>query len=62
MRPQAFNLLGLLHTNIVRLAQHAPVRANLNGGLDRLEHLNETLQRIRVTLTDTAASKQALLK
>ena len=38
----AFNLLGLMHPAIARLAQYSPVWADLNGGLDKIANVKRS--------------------
>lgn len=55
-----FNLMCLLHPEMVKLAQSAPVLADLNGGLHAVSDLNEVLQEIRRSLQKEAALKKAI--
>ncbi|KAH6634613.1 hypothetical protein B0J18DRAFT_376636 [Chaetomium sp. MPI-SDFR-AT-0129] len=58
----AFNLLGLMSPTIVDLCQHEPVFADLNGGLQFIPNLNETMTRERKTLTETSEVRRAVSK
>lgn len=58
----AFNILGLMHTKMVRMAESAPVYADLNGGLDAVNNLAEFTKEIRNELTNSANIKRALAK
>ncbi|KAJ2358940.1 fatty acid synthase alpha subunit Lsd1 [Coemansia sp. RSA 2618] len=42
-REMAFNILGLLHPQISRIAHRQPVWADLNGGLDRQDKLGKLM-------------------
>ncbi|KAJ2739815.1 fatty acid synthase alpha subunit Lsd1 [Coemansia sp. Cherry 401B] len=39
-REMAFSILGLLHTQVARIAHRQPVRADLSGGMGRLSRLD----------------------
>jgi fatty acid synthase subunit alpha len=58
----AFNLLGLMSPTIVDLCQNEPVFADLNGGLQFIPNLNETMTRERKTLTETSEIRRAVTK
>lgn len=58
----AFNLLGLMSPTIVDLCQNEPVFADLNGGLQFITNLNETMTRERKTLTETSEIRRAVTK
>ena len=58
----AFNLLGLMSPTIVDLCQNEPVFADLNGGLQFIPNLNETMTRERKTLTETSEIRRAVSK
>jgi fatty acid synthase subunit alpha len=58
----AFNLLGLMSPTIVDLCQSEPVFADLNGGLQFIPNLNETMTRERKTLTETSEIRRAVTK
>ncbi|KAK4125893.1 hypothetical protein N657DRAFT_591730 [Parathielavia appendiculata] len=58
----AFNLLGLMAPTIVDLCQSQPVFADLNGGLQFIPNLNETMTRERKTLTETSETRRAVNK
>jgi fatty acid synthase subunit alpha len=58
----AFNLLGLMSPSIVDLCQSEPVFADLNGGLQFIPNLNETMTRERKTLTETSEIRRAVTK
>ncbi|KAH6685704.1 fatty acid synthase subunit alpha reductase [Plectosphaerella plurivora] len=58
----AFNLLGLLSPTIVDLCQSEPVFADLNGGLQFIPNLNETMTRLRKDIMETSEVRQAVAK
>ncbi|AEO60709.1 hypothetical protein MYCTH_2310232 [Thermothelomyces thermophilus ATCC 42464] len=58
----AFNLLGLMSQTIVDLCQNEPVFADLNGGLQFIPNLNETMTKERKTLTETSEIRYAVSK
>ncbi|KAK4149606.1 fatty acid synthase subunit alpha [Chaetomidium leptoderma] len=58
----AFNLLGLMSPTIVDLCQNEPVFADLNGGLQFIPNLNETMTRERKSLTETSEIRRAVTK
>lgn len=58
----AFNLLGLMSPAIVDLCQNEPVFADLNGGLQFITNLNETMTRERKRLMETSEIRSAVTK
>lgn len=58
----AFNLLGLMSPTIVDLCQNEPVFADLNGGLQFIPNLNETMTKQRKSLTETSEIRRAVTK
>lgn len=58
----AFNLLGLMSPTIVDLCQSEPVFADLNGGLQFIANLNETMTRERKSLTESSEIRRAVTK
>ncbi len=58
----AFNLLGLMSPAIVDLCQNEPIFADLNGGLQFLTNLNETMTRERKALTESVEIRSAVSK
>lgn len=58
----AFNLLGLMSPTIVDLCQNEPVFADLNGGLQFLPNLNETMTKIRKDIMETSDIRRAISK
>ncbi|KAJ2452874.1 fatty acid synthase alpha subunit Lsd1 [Coemansia sp. RSA 2336] len=55
----AFNILGLLHPDIVDIAQHVPIWADLNGGLQRIQNVNEAVNSARAYLQQESGRRQA---
>jgi len=58
----AFNLLGLMSPAIIDLCQAEPVFADLNGGLQFIPDLNETMSKLRKEIMDTSEVRQAVTK
>ena len=58
----AFNLLGLMSPTVVDLCQNEPVFADLNGGLQFITNLNETMTQQRKTLMETSEIRRAVSK
>lgn len=58
----AFNLLGLMSPTIVDLCQNEPVFADLNGGLQFITNLNETMTSQRKNLMETSDIRKAVTK
>lgn len=58
----AFNLLGLMSPTVVDLCQNEPVFADLNGGLQFIPNLNETMTKERKSITETREIRQAVSK
>ncbi|KAK3312390.1 fatty acid synthase alpha subunit reductase [Apodospora peruviana] len=58
----AFNLLGLMSPTIVDLCQNEPIFADLNGGLQFISNLNETMTNQRKTLMETSEIRRAVTK
>lgn len=50
VQEMAFNLLGLMHPNLVRLAEASPIFADLNGGMSCLKDLHLVTRSIRAGL------------
>jgi len=62
VKEMAFNLMGLLHPDVVAVAQLQPVCANLTGGMDVLQNLSATTASIRAQIADEVSVKKALRK
>ncbi|KAJ9137268.1 Fatty acid synthase subunit alpha [Pleurostoma richardsiae] len=58
----AFNLLGLMAPSIVDLCQNEPVFADLNGGLQFIPNLNDTMTKLRKDIMDTSEVRKAVTK
>ncbi|KAI1648063.1 uncharacterized protein F4817DRAFT_335743 [Daldinia loculata] len=56
----AFNLLGLMSPDIVDLCQIEPVFADLNGGLQFIPNLNDTMTRLRKDIMETSEVRRAV--
>jgi fatty acid synthase subunit beta len=57
----AFNLMGLLHPDMVVLAQNEPVLADLNGCLHLVPQLNVVVSDLRASLIAEASLKKAVV-
>ena len=58
----AFNLLGLMSPTIVNLCQVEPVFADLNGGLQFIPNLKETMSNLRKEIMDKSELLKAVTK
>lgn len=58
----AFNLLGLMSPDIVNLCQVEPVFADLNGGLQFIPDLNDTMTNLRKDIMETSEVRKAVTK
>lgn len=58
----AFNLLGLMSPVIVDLCQSEPVFADLNGGLQFIPDLNETMTNLRKDIMESSEVRKAVTK
>ncbi|TRX96568.1 hypothetical protein FHL15_002470 [Xylaria flabelliformis] len=58
----AFNLLGLMSPDIVDICQNEPVFADLNGGLQFIPDLNDTMTRLRKDIMETSEVRRAVTK
>ncbi|KAH6895234.1 hypothetical protein B0T10DRAFT_477436 [Thelonectria olida] len=58
----AFNLLGLMSPHLVDLCQSEPVFADLNGGLQFIPSLNETMTKLRKDIMETSEIRSAVSK
>ncbi|KAF6812261.1 fatty acid synthase alpha subunit [Colletotrichum sojae] len=58
----AFNLLGLMSPTIVDLCQSQPVFADLNGGLQFIPDLNQTMTKLRKDIMETSEVRRAVTK
>lgn len=58
----AFNLLGLMSSDIADICQNEPVFADLNGGLQFIPNLNETMTKLRKDIMETSEVRRAVTK
>lgn len=58
----AFNLLGLMSATIVDLCQSEPVFADLNGGLQFIPNLNESMTKLRKDIMESSEIRRAVTK
>lgn len=58
----AFNLLGLMSPVLVDICQNEPVFADLNGGLQFIPTLNETMTKLRKDIMETSDIRRAVSK
>ncbi|KAJ3188792.1 3-oxoacyl-[acyl-carrier-protein] synthase [Gaertneriomyces sp. JEL0708] len=58
----AFNLVGLLHPDIVKLSEVDPVWADLNGGLHFVAELNKVSSELRRDLLETSEVRRAVAR
>jgi fatty acid synthase subunit beta len=56
----AFNILGLMHPRIAQISQHQPLWADLNGGLQFINDLQQLSQRLRVELQEHSQIRKAV--
>jgi len=56
----AFNLMGLLHPDMVVVAQNEPVLADLNGCLHLVPHLNVAVSDLRASLIEEASLQKSI--
>ena len=56
----ALNLVSLMHPNVVKLAEHNPVWADLNGGLHLVQDLNNISSSLRASIREDAAQRSAV--
>lgn len=57
----SFNLMGLLHPEMVEAAQNEPVLADLNGCLHLVPDLNVVVSDLRASLIEEAAIKKSIV-
>ncbi|KAI8824957.1 uncharacterized protein EV422DRAFT_605412 [Fimicolochytrium jonesii] len=58
----AFNIIGLLHQNIVKLSMNDPIWADLNGGLQFVADLNKISSGLRQSLLETSEIRRAVAR
>jgi len=56
----AFNLIGLMHSDICKLCLKNPVFADLNGGLQFIDNLNSNINMIRTILNETSEIRRSI--
>lgn len=59
-KEMAFNILGLMTPEIVKLCQEEPVMADLNGGLQFIENLKDFTSKLRSDLMESAEVRRAV--
>ncbi|KAI5966986.1 FAS2 [Candida pseudojiufengensis] len=59
-KEMAFNILGLLTPDIIKLCQENPIMADLNGGLQFIDNLKEFTSKLRNDLTENADIRRAV--
>jgi fatty acid synthase subunit alpha len=59
-KEMAFNILGLLTPELVKLCQEEPIMADLNGGLQFIDNLKEFTSKLRTDLVETADVRRAV--
>ncbi|KAJ3148374.1 3-oxoacyl-[acyl-carrier-protein] synthase [Geranomyces michiganensis] len=58
----AFNLIGLLHNDIVNMSMTDPIWADLNGGLHFVADLNDISSKLRQNLLETSEIRRAVAR
>lgn len=58
----AFNLLGLMSPTVVDVCQNEPVWADLNGGLQFISNLNDTMTNLRKEIMEKSEIRRAVNK
>ncbi|KAJ1720209.1 beta subunit of fatty acid synthetase, partial [Coemansia biformis] len=61
-REMAFNILGLLHPQVVDIAHREPVWADFGGGMERVPGLGAALKRVRATIDQESATRRLVAK
>jgi fatty acid synthase subunit beta len=56
----AFNILGLMHPCIVKISQHQPISASIDGGLHFITNLYQLLHDLRVDLQENSQILKAI--
>ncbi|KAJ2369194.1 fatty acid synthase alpha subunit Lsd1 [Coemansia sp. RSA 2610] len=57
-REMALNLVGLLLPGVFDLAQHVPIWADINGGLQRIQHVNRAVSEARQRVQQRGSRRQ----
>ncbi|KAJ2812230.1 fatty acid synthase alpha subunit Lsd1, partial [Coemansia sp. 'formosensis'] len=61
-REMAFNILGLAHPRIRRLASRQPIWADLNGGMGCIENVGDTVGKARMDIQRKSSTLQAIAR
>ncbi|KAJ1719625.1 fatty acid synthase alpha subunit Lsd1, partial [Coemansia biformis] len=61
-REMAFNILGLLHPQVIDIAHREPVWADFGGGMERVPGLGAVLKRVRATIDQESATRRLVAK
>lgn len=59
-KEMAFNILGLMTPEVVRMCEDGPVMADLNGGLQFIENLREFTNELRTDINNTSDVRRAV--
>ena len=59
-KEMAFNILGLMTPEVVRMCEDGPVMADLNGGLQFVENLREFTNDLRTDINNTSEVRRAV--
>lgn len=59
-KEMAFNILGLMTPEVVRMCEDGPVMADLNGGLQFIENLREFTNELRTDINNTSDIRRAV--
>ncbi|KAG0688362.1 3-oxoacyl-[acyl-carrier-protein] synthase [Pichia californica] len=59
-KEMAFNILGLMTPEVVRMCEDGPVMADLNGGLQFIENLREFTNELRTDINNTSEIRRAV--
>ena len=59
-KEMAFNILGLMTPEVVRMCEEGPVMADLNGGLQFIENLREYTNQLRSEINNTSEVRRAV--
>ncbi|KAG7914259.1 hypothetical protein KL905_005406 [Ogataea polymorpha] len=59
-KEMAFNILGLMTPEVVKLCEEAPIMADLNGGLQFVENLREYTNKLRSDINRTSDVRRAV--
>lgn len=59
-KEMAFNILGLMTPEVVRMCEEGPVMADLNGGLQFVENLREFTNELRTDINNSSEIRRAV--